>query len=47
MVAKEHVHSFNRENIEEIYFEGYKDEQEELFREKHKGRMKDIIIRIF
>lgn len=28
--VEEQVHFFNRENIEEIYFEGYKDEQEDL-----------------
>lgn len=33
---------FNKENIEEVYFEGYKDEQEELFREEYKKKLKNI-----
>lgn len=40
--VEDQVYFFNRENIDEIYFEGYKDEQEELFKEKYKEKMKDI-----
>lgn len=40
--VEEQAYFFNRENIEEVFFEGYVDEQEELFREKYKEKMKDI-----
>lgn len=36
------LYFFNRENIEEIYFEGYKDEQEERFREEYEKKLKNI-----
>lgn len=40
--AEDQAYFFNRENIEEIYFEGYKDEQEELFREKYEEKIKEV-----
>jgi len=40
--VEDQVYFFNRENIEEIYFEGYKDEQEELFKEKYEEKIKNI-----
>ncbi|MBP1971786.1 hypothetical protein J2Z83_003941 [Virgibacillus natechei] len=40
--VEEQVHFFNNENIEEVYFEGYRDEQEELFQEQYEEKMKDV-----
>ncbi|SFG75761.1 DUF4176 domain-containing protein [Sporolactobacillus nakayamae] len=40
--VEEQVYFFNHENIEEIYFEGYIDEEEELFQKQYQLKMKDI-----
>lgn len=40
--VEDQVYFFNHENIEEIYFKGYIDEEEELFQEKYQLKMKDI-----
>lgn len=40
--VEEQVYFFNNENIEEVYFEGYKDEQEDKFQEQYEEKMKDI-----
>ena len=40
--TENHVYFFNRENIEEVYFEGYKDEQEELFQEKYEENLEGV-----
>lgn len=40
--VEEKTYFFNRENIEKVYFEGYKDKQEELFREKYEENIKDV-----
>ncbi|BBO00022.1 DUF4176 domain-containing protein [Sporolactobacillus terrae] len=39
--VEEQVYFFNHENIAEIYFEGYRDEEEELFQEQYRLKMKD------
>lgn len=33
---------FNNENIEKVYFEGYKDEQEELFQKQYEEKIKEV-----
>lgn len=40
--VEDQVYFFNHENIAEIYFKGYIDEEEELFQEKYQLKMKDI-----
>ncbi|RYL87087.1 DUF4176 domain-containing protein [Sporolactobacillus sp. Y61] len=40
--VEEQVYFFNHENIEEIYFKGYIDEEEELFQKQYQLKMKDI-----
>ncbi|RYL93660.1 DUF4176 domain-containing protein [Sporolactobacillus sp. THM19-2] len=39
--VEDQVYFFNDENIAEIYFEGYQDEQEELFQKQYRLKMKD------
>lgn len=33
---------FNNENIEKVYFEGYKDEQEKLFQKQYEDKIKEV-----
>ena len=40
--VEEQVYFFNNENIETVYFEGYKDEQEELFQQEYEEKIKDV-----
>ncbi|MFD1361463.1 DUF4176 domain-containing protein [Lentibacillus salinarum] len=40
--VEEQVYFFNSENIGEVYFKGYVDEQEELFQKQYEEKMKDI-----
>ncbi|MEN1967638.1 DUF4176 domain-containing protein [Lentibacillus sp. N15] len=40
--VEEQVYFFNDENIEEVYFEGYKDEQEELFQSQYEDKIKNV-----
>lgn len=40
--VEDQVYFFNRENIEELYFEGYVDEQEEAFRKEYEKKLKNI-----
>src|SRR5699024_4865274 len=40
--TEEGAYFFNKNDIEKIYFEGYKDEQEELFREKYEEQMQNV-----
>lgn len=39
---EEGAYFFNHENIEEIYFEGYKNVQEEQFLEKYEKKLENI-----
>ncbi len=39
---EEQVYFFNEENIEEVYFKGYIDEQEEQFQEEYDEKVKEI-----
>ncbi|GAE95482.1 EsaC protein analog [Gracilibacillus boraciitolerans JCM 21714] len=39
---EEQVYFFNEENIDEVYFKGYIDEQEEQFREEYDEKIKQI-----
>ncbi|HZW68399.1 MAG TPA: DUF4176 domain-containing protein [Pseudogracilibacillus sp.] len=39
---EEGAYFFNHENIEEIYFGGYKNVQEEQFLEKHEKKLENI-----
>lgn len=38
---EEQVYFFNQENIEEVYFKGYIDGQEELFQEQYDEKIKN------
>ncbi|MCL1631987.1 DUF4176 domain-containing protein [Sporolactobacillus sp. CPB3-1] len=40
--VEDQVYFFNHENIEEIYFEGYIDEEEKVFQEKYQLKVKDM-----
>lgn len=40
--VEEQVYFFNHENIAEIYFEGYQDEEEALFQERYRSKIKNI-----
>lgn len=40
--VEEQVYFFNNENINEVYFKGYVDEQEKSFQEQYEKKMKDI-----
>jgi len=39
--VEEQVYFFNNENIEKVYFVGYKDEQEELFQRQYEEKIKE------
>src|SRR5690625_3134145 len=36
------VYFFNDENIEDVYFKGYIDEQEELFQQEYEDKIKNV-----
>lgn len=40
--VEEQTYFFNNENIEKVYFEGYKDEQEELFQKQYEEKIKEV-----
>lgn len=40
--VEEKVYFFNKENIEKVYFEGFKDEQEKLFQENYEEKIKNV-----
>lgn len=40
--VEDQVYFFNDENIQKVYFEGYKDEQEELFQKEYKEKIKNV-----
>lgn len=40
--VEEQVYFFNDENIEEVYFEGYTDEQEEQFQKAYEEKIKQV-----
>ncbi|MGP4040978.1 DUF4176 domain-containing protein [Gracilibacillus sp. D59] len=39
---EEQVYFFNSENIENVYFKGYIDEQEELFQEQYEEKISNV-----
>lgn len=41
--VEEQVYFFNNENIEEVYFRGYVDEQEELFQQQYEEKIKNVM----
>jgi hypothetical protein len=40
--VEDQVYFFNHENIEKVYFEGYKDEQEEEFQKQYEKKIKNV-----
>lgn len=40
--VEDQVYFFNKENIEKVYFKGYVDEQEELFQQHYKEKVKTV-----
>lgn len=40
--AQQSVHFFNEEDIEKVYFEGYRDETEELYCKEYNEKIKEI-----
>ncbi|GAB3799638.1 DUF4176 domain-containing protein [Virgibacillus kimchii] len=40
--VEEQVYFFNNENIEEVYFKGYVDEQEKSFQEEYKKMIQNV-----
>lgn len=40
--VEDQVYFFNNENIEEVYYTGYIDEEEELFQKQYEEKIKDV-----